>query len=236
MDSNLFLKEICERGITRLCHFTRSIKVLHILRSEDGIKAVDFIEDDIYDANDELRLDGKTNFVNCSIQYPNYWYWKQVKDKNPLFKDWVILYINPTILLLETTEFCFTNAAFKNGVCIKKGYDSFKELFANTVHGKRIQRRTPNMLHCCPTDDQAEVLVYKNISRKDIIGVAVESKEQAKREYRRWYKTLNDIPKLDIIIAPDLFNKQWSNKVRQGKVPLEFKYQEVSYDVKSRKS
>ncbi|NMA69351.1 MAG: hypothetical protein GX958_08030 [Desulfitobacterium sp.] len=72
-----FKKEIETRGITRLCHFTRSQKDVHILTSETGIKAVDFIEKDIYDVNDPLRLDGKKSYVNCSIQYPNYWYWKE---------------------------------------------------------------------------------------------------------------------------------------------------------------
>ena len=38
----LFEKEINDRKITRLCHITRSQKALHILSSEDGIKAVDF--------------------------------------------------------------------------------------------------------------------------------------------------------------------------------------------------
>ncbi len=225
MNNDLLFKEINSRGITRLCHFTKSNKALHILRSEDGIKAVDFIESDIYEANDELRLDGKTDFVNCSIQYPNHWYWKHVKDKYPLFTDWVILYINPSLMLLETTEFCFTNAAYKTGTCLKKGYEGFKEMFSSTVSGKRINRRTANMLKCCPTDDQAEVLVYKNIPGKDIIGVAVESEEQAEREYRRWYKVLHDVPKFDIFIASDLFDGQWRNKVRRGEKPLEYKYQ-----------
>lgn len=42
MDDILIKKEIQDRKITRLCHFTRSQKALHILGSEEGIKAVDF--------------------------------------------------------------------------------------------------------------------------------------------------------------------------------------------------
>lgn len=225
MTNRLFIKEIEDRRITRLCHFTKSNKALHILRSASGIKAVDFIQDDVYDANDELRLDGKTDFVNCSIEYPNYWYWKHIKDNHPLFKDWVILFINPSILLKESTEFCFTNAAYRSGIHIKKGYEGFKELYSPTVCGKRTLNRYPKMLTCCPTDDQAEVLVYNNIPRNDIIGVAVQDEEQAKREYRRWYKNLNDIPKLDIIIAPSLFDGSWSQKVRQGIKPVEIKFE-----------
>jgi len=221
MDDVLFRKEIIERKITRLCHITRSQKALHILTSEDGIQAVDFLDKSIYDANDDLRLDGRTDFVNCSIQYPNHWYWNKVKDKDPLFRNWVILLINPEIILLDTTEFCAFNAAAGKGAYIKKGYGAFKELFNNSVRGRN---RTANMLSCCPTDDQAEVLVYKNISRKDIIGVVVKDEDQAESESIKWFYNLN-VPKLDIIIAPDLFNGQWSNKVRQGTRPLEYKYQ-----------
>lgn len=221
MDKILIEKEIKKRNITRLCHFTKSKNALHILSSPDGIKAVDFLDKSIYDANDPLRLDGKTEFVNCSIQYPNYWYWKKVKDKDSLFKDWVILLINPELILLETTEFCAFNAATDRGAHIKKGYRAFQELFREKV---RDIVRPPNMLPCCPTDDQAEVLIYKNISRKDIIGVVVKDEDQAHRESVRWYNCLDSIPKIDIIIAPDLFNGEWSKKVRQGIRPEEHKY------------
>ena len=223
MDKIMFNKEVKERGISRLCHFTRSDTALKILSSENGIKAVDFLDKDIYDANDPYRLDGRTDCVNCSIQYPNHWYWDRVKDKDPLFNEWVILLINPSILLLDTTEFCAINAATARGAHIKKGYSSFKELFQPIVHGRK---RYSNMLSCCPTNDQAEVLVYKNVSRKDIIGLSVKDKDQAERVSIRLYYNLESkgIPKLDIIIAPDSFNGKWSQKVREGIIPLETKY------------
>lgn len=221
MSDSLFQKEINDRKITRLCHITRSQKALHILSSEEGIKAVDFLDDSIYDANDPLRLDGKTDFINCSIEYPNHWYWNKVKDKDPLFKNWVILLINPEIILLDTTYFCAFNAAVGRGAYIKKGYSAFKELYNDTVRGRS---RTPNMLSCCPTDDQAEVLVYRNISRKDIIGVIVKDEDQAESESIKWYYNLKTVPQFEITIAPDLFNGEWSNKVRQGIRPLEYKY------------
>lgn len=225
MDNYIFNKEINERGITRLCHFTRSDSALKILGSEDGIKAVDFLDKDVYDSNDLYRLDGRTDCVNCSIQYPNHWYWKKIKNKNPLFNEWVILSINPAILLLDTTEFCAVNAATGRGAYIKKGYNSFKELFQPVVHGRR---RDCIMLPCCPTDDQAEVLVYKNISRKDIIEVIVQDREQAEKMNIRLYYNLEskNIPKFNFIIAPDLFDGSWSQKVRRGIKPEEVRYLE----------
>lgn len=220
MQDILIGQEALNRKVTRLCHLTRSQKAMHILSSEDGIQAVDFLDESLYDANDPHRLDGRTGLINCSVQYPNHWYWNRVKDKDPLFSDWVILFINPEIITLNTTEFCAVNAATARGAYIKKGYDAFQELFTNRV---RNRGRTPQMLPCCPTDDQAEVLVYKNISRKDIIGVAVQNEDQADKERARW-EILN-IPKFDITIAPDLFNGNWSTKVRQGITPIEYKYQ-----------
>lgn len=216
-------KAIEDREITRLCHFTRSQKAVHILSSEAGIKAVDFLEKDIYDVNDHFRYDGRKDFVNCSIQYPNHWYWKKIKDQDPLFREWVVLLIYPEVLLLESTEFCAINASTANGAYIKKGYKAFQELYSNPLN-ITMRPRTEQMLPCCPTDDQAEVLVYKNISRKDIIGVAVKDEDQAKKESVRWYYNLSEIPKLDIFIAPDMYNGSWSSKVRQGKIPLEYKY------------
>jgi len=103
-------------------------------------------------------------------------------------------------------------------------------MFASKVNGKWLISREIDMLPCCPTDDQAEVLVYKNISRKDIIGVAVPDEEQAKKEKIRWYEILKNIPQIDIIIAPDFFDGAWSNKVRKGIVPQEYKWVEANND------
>ena len=216
-------KEYKSRNITRLCHFTRSKVALHILQSEEGIKAVDFLSEDICEKNDYERYDGRTDCVNCSIQYPNYWYYNRIKDKDPLFRDWVVLLIKPEILVLDTTRFCFTNAAYRSGRYIKGGVDAFNDLFAQQVYGKYARNRTRNMLPCCPTDDQAEVLVYKNISRSDIIGVAVKDEEQAHREKVRWKVGLNGFD-IKVIIAPDMFNGSYSMKVRNGQVPIEYEY------------
>lgn len=215
--------EIKQRNITRLCHFTNSRKALHILGSESGVVAVDFLDKDIYDANDQLRIDGRKDCVNCSIQYPNYWYYNRVKNNDNVFKDWVILLIKPELLLLDTTRFCFTNAAFRSGQCIGSGIEAFRKMFSPVVTGKRTFIRTPKMLSNCPTDDQAEVLIYKNISRNDIFAVAVPDEAQARREKVKW-SFLPTIPDIDIIIAPELFDVGTSKKVRDGIVPYEYKY------------
>lgn len=76
-------EEIKKRNITRLCHFVHTNILLHILNNNEGVKAVDFIKQDVLIQNDKQRLDGKTDYINCSVQYPNWWYLRRVKDNNP---------------------------------------------------------------------------------------------------------------------------------------------------------
>lgn len=213
--------EINKRNITRLCHFVHTNKLLHILNSEEGIKAVDFIGNDVLVQNDAKRLDGKTAYINCSIQYPNYWYYRNVKDNNDVFPDWAILFIDPIVATLETTEFCPVNAAKRCGAYISKGYDAFMKIFSQNVDGFV---RNDKMLSNIPTNDQAEVLVYSNIPRKQITGIAFKDKETAREKIAEW-KTL-EIPKIEVFVAPELFERTVSDKVRNGLIPIEWSYVE----------
>lgn len=96
-------------------------------------------------------MDGKTDYINCSVQYPNWWYLRRVKDNNPIFSDWAILFIDPIVATIETTQFCKVNAATRYGAYICKGAEAFRELFSANV-GR--QNRTKDMLQNAPTDDQ----------------------------------------------------------------------------------
>lgn len=223
------LKEIIQQnGITRLCHFTKTKSFVHIMSSEVGIRANKFFDDEeeLLNKNDEFRFDGREEYICCSIEYPNSWFLNKLieRDKDRFFREWVILFINPNLILNETTYFCPVNAATQKGELIEKGLTAFCKLFAPSIQTSRFPR-SPKMLPCCPTDGQAEVLIYKNIRRSDIIGIAVPNEDQAKAEkarikliYRDW-----NIP---IIIAPDLFSNRWSNMARQGKRVSEIIYGE----------
>ena len=228
---------IYNRRITRLCHFTRSNKLPHILSKETGIVANTELDDqkELLSKNDELRLDGKLDYVCCSVQYPNTWYLNKIKDRDPLFKEWVIIFINPLLMLNSNTLFCHCNAATGYGKYIKSGIEGFNGMFKETVIGKRIINRTPQMLPCCPTDDQAEVLIYKNISRSDILAIAFPNEEQARKEKSR-LSFIAEVPKdIPFIVAPSLFDGSWSALVRRGQVPSESLYVEGSeeFDIKS---
>ena len=65
---------LTNRGVTRLCHFTRLQKLCHIIETEQGILATSAITFDTKDVTDANRYDGELNHVCCSIQYPNSWY------------------------------------------------------------------------------------------------------------------------------------------------------------------
>lgn len=53
----------------------------------------------------------------------------------------------------------------------------FENKIVTPNHGTRD--RTPHMLKCCPTDDQAEVMIYYKIPVDYFLGIAFESKEIA---------------------------------------------------------
>lgn len=213
--------EIQKRNITRLCHFVHTNTLLHILNNSEGVKAVDFINQDILVQNDRQRLDGKTDYINCSVQYPNWWYLRKVKDNNPIFSDWAILFIDPTVATIETTKFCKVNAATSCGAYIRNGTEAFRELFSKNV-GR--QTRTNEMLANAPTDDQAEVLVYESIPISKIKGIAFENETIAKQKIVEW--RVMGFPEIEVFISPELFNVSTSGKIRRGEEPLVEKYKE----------
>ena len=221
--ADLIAEEIRKRRITRLCHFTKTSKLLHILSSEEGILATHFLDvsqEDILTRNDQSRFDGHTEYISCSVEYPNTWYLNRIKNSDLLFKDWVIVFINPDIMCNPQTKFCHRNAAAGSGAYIKTGLDGFKGMFESSVFGQTRINRTSKMLSCCPTDGQAEVLVYKKIPRSKILSVAVSTVERA-RITDIMVKHIEGAPLIKWIIAPDLFNTNWNSLVKSGNAPEE---------------
>lgn len=86
--------------------------------------------------------------------------------------------------------------------------------------GGRVHRRTPHHLRCCPTDDQAEVLIPGAVSKDYIRAVIVADAAQAHREQVR-YRVLGLESDFEWRIAPALFTPAWSTAVRQGQRPEE---------------
>lgn len=222
--NEVILKEIKARGITRLCHFTKSKNLSHILNDFNGIIATDELPELYKDINDSERYDGKLEYVCCSIQYPNFFYLQRIKESDILFKDWVILCIDPNIILKEETMFSKVNAATERGKYITGGIEGFRKLFSQQVStNKRSIVRSLTIPNNCTTDIQAEVLVNKIIPKQYIKGIIVKTEKQAKEEHARMkiWQIKEDIP---IIISPELFTKDVYKKIALGQLPDEKVY------------
>lgn len=220
-------QEVERRGITRLCHFTPSRNLVHILTGTTGILATKKLQTDersVFTPTDLQRLDRHENYICCSIEYPNAWYFDKAKSKDELFKDWVILFINPKYLWLPGTRFCPRNAASGYGNHVAEGKEAFLSMFNQSVPGayNRTWTRSNTHLACCPTDNQAEVLIPDTISIGDIFSIAVKTKTQATNEAARL--SLLGVPedRFNFIIAPTLFEKyNLKECISSGKRPQE---------------
>jgi hypothetical protein len=168
------------RGVTRLCHFTKFQSFVQIITSKSGVLPSESIRSDIKNATDKARYDGELDYVCCSIEYPNSWFMERAMANNmdKIFRDWLALYVDLDILNLNEAKFCPCNASTGRGQHIT---DDVNALFANPVRYKKTFCREPDMLSCCPTDGQAEVLIKNGIPRSYIIGLAVGDGELAGR-------------------------------------------------------
>ncbi len=227
MSINLNIQEKCRsRGITRLCHFTPSRNLAHIIAGKTGILATSHLEDSerlIFNPTDIDRYNGYKSHICCSIEYPNGWYFAKKRAEEVLFRDWVILLIKPDYIWDQDTLFCHRNAAAAYGSYVKKGYDGFQQLYQNSVVGTGCKTWTRSSTHlsACPTDNQAEVLVPDCIKLEDVIGVAVRDETQAKNEVSRIKIQKLEI-NIDIYIAPAFYDKYaLSGAIRCGVRPDE---------------
>jgi hypothetical protein len=215
-------REAERRGITRLCHFTPSRNLVHILTGETGILATQSLqtsERSVFTPTDLQRLDRHENYISCSIEYPNVFYFNKAKFRDKLFKDWVVLLIKPEYLWLAGTKFCPRNAASGYGSYISQGEKAFLEMFDQSVGG--FSRLSKHLISC-PTDNQAEVLVPDRIAMEDILAIAVPTQEQAKNEIARLRWVGKSENRFQFVVAPDLFDKnKLPNSIRNGKRPIE---------------
>lgn len=217
--------KVVARKITRLCHFTPSRNLVHIATDPHGVLSAARLREDekaVFNATDLLRLDGFPDHVCCSVQYPNAWYFRRARKNESLFADWVVLFLKPDALWANGTKFSARNAAANYGSGVAEGEQAFDSMFAQSVigaYGKTFVRTAahPSWL---TTDQQAEVLIPDRVAREDILGLAVASESQAKREHARLVQLQADIP--PIIIAPDFFNPYWlDSRLLGGTAPSE---------------
>ena len=120
---NLIQQECVNRGITRICHFTQSRNLAHIFDDPLGLCSKRTLQqyDMPHNPTDPDRYDGRDDLICCSIEYPNTYYFAKVREQDHLFKDWVVLMIDPSYLWHPETCFCPCNAARARGAISKQG-------------------------------------------------------------------------------------------------------------------
>ena len=116
-------------------------------------------------------------------------------------------------------KFCPCNAAKHYGAYILSDESKISSLYSSPNVLDRV--RTPQMLSCCPTDDQAEILIRDNIPYNFFRGIAVCNETVAQQVYSI-IRTYEKTP-LPIYIAPNVLNTNWSSSIRSGIRPEETK-------------
>lgn len=211
---------LAARGVTRLCHFTKFQSLTHIASSAEGILASSSIRQDTKNVIDTARYDGELDCVCCSVQYPNSWFMKKAMQNNldKIFKDWVVIYIDLSILKDKSAKFCPCNASKDSGAHIQDKMSAVESIFAVSVPTFDYTRSS-KMLPCCPTNGQAEILIKDNIPREYIIGIAVGNEDVAKRVYAML--KMYGFKHIPIYISPDVMTPAWSNIIKNGYQPVE---------------
>ena len=131
--------------------------------------------------NDKLRLDGRKDCINLSIQRINSFLFARFRSF-PHGNPWCILEINPICLQHKGVLFTVANAAAK-GVRLygtHEGIAGLQKLYDNQISdGKRIHVRADNTPANCPTSIQAEVLYPGQIGLALIDGLVFASQDDA---------------------------------------------------------
>lgn len=219
--------EADRRGISRLCHLTPVRNLLQIATGS-GLRSVVELEDDreAFDQQDLDRYDNHPNHISCSIEYPNVWYLRQRRRQatplQKLFPNWVCLLIDRKYLWAPSTEFSPRNASAENGALLKPGYDAFLGLYAERVPGAYGQTRgRGSKPDCCPTDDQGEVMIHKQIPLEDASTIVFADAAQAADNLGALRLLGVPVETLDYLIAPSFFETGLSGILRSGRRPPE---------------
>ena len=189
---------IANRGIRRLVHFTSRRNLIGIFKlgalvarqkvqkyaeanSEEDLMA-------ILKWNDRLRLDGRKDCINLSIEQINGFLFDVFRKKfEEEFHDeepWCVIEIDPDVLLMPGVVFTTSNAAssYVRAHGTAPGLKGLQALYAQrivtpTIRSTRIDERSLDMPDACPTSRQAEALVPGEIPLSRILGLVFMSEE-----------------------------------------------------------
>lgn len=165
-----------KRGIKFIWHFTRLENLDSILKN--GLISRAALDAQSIKAlyNDHYRLDGAKDAVCMSIGHPNYKMFYSLRQQNPQ-QEWVVVACKSSILWQKECAFCYENAASSSVKSIpmasRKGVAAFETLFAPAV-GKP-SRTDLKLPEDCPTNPQAEILVFGTIEPHYILGAICQT-------------------------------------------------------------
>lgn len=163
------IKDVCARfEIPSLVHFTQLANLENILKN--GLISRDSVEG-IAQINDDLRLDGRRNYISTSIGFPNCkMFYRYRLQKGGL---WCVLLIKKPVLWELDCLFCKFNAA-DHRISSQTAHilASPEQLSGMFDEIPELGTRDENKLKVFdPTDVQAEVLVKDLIMKDYILGV-----------------------------------------------------------------
>lgn len=212
-----FKKEISDREIDHLIHFTPTINLLSIfeqgkLLSRALLEKFDIDQTDIFDYiefTDNIRFDDKS-YINLSVQHPNSFLFNRFRDKTKdnIHINWCVLKIDKKYIYQRETLFSVTNAANshnKKNVQVTGDINKFKMMFANSLqivtsyNTRNILRNGLKSKY--PTDEQAEVLVKNQILITDILQVCFKDE----KDLAAGKAALSDYNTSNFVVDPILF-------------------------------
>lgn len=187
---------IANRGVHRLVHFSPRRNLVGIFQM-GGLwargKLIAYAEQH-EDAdmmayvtwNDGVRLDGRQDCINLSIERINSYLFDVFRRKfEERFGDdepWCVIEIDPSVMLMPGVLFARANAASSSvrATGTAPGLNGLKALYADRIvtpklYGTRVDERTPDLPQSCPTSVQAEVLVPGVIPLAKVIGLVFEN-------------------------------------------------------------
>ena len=160
-------KEVKERKITQLVHFTKLSNLQSILQ-KGLIPRCELEKMKIsFGYSDEHRYDGHKEAVSFSIEFPNFrMFYSKRQQNNDV---WVVLSVKPDLLWEKDCLFCSGNAAAREVQCIE-GLEGLKGMY----DGERSSINN----EAYPTNEQAEVLVPGNVEVKYITYIYCKTEEK----------------------------------------------------------
>ncbi|VGO14637.1 hypothetical protein PDESU_03202 [Pontiella desulfatans] len=231
-DAQKFADEILRRKITSLVHFTPALNLTSIFEGGEIIsrQRLDLLRkdapqlhlDDYVELNDAIRLDGRPDYINLSVQFPNFRLFERFRQKHRDDVDaWAIILIKPVCIQWNDTLFSVYNAASR---CAKDqgiggSFQHFQQMFKNNLSlynqsSSWVEMRT-GLAECYPTSIQAEVLVKTRIPNECITSIVFQSAELAGR-YRAAAGIFGDTSSIPFIANAELFGRARAQEALNG--------------------